>query len=132
MDGKVIADTLPDWQQVMRQRRVHFDWQESTTDSVERGAVQLSDRTVDAHLNFDVHSDPAMDVETEVYVESVMEQAAPSDERKSEQQATKSLPTKSPKLSTTVPPINIAVETHNTNRVCMNENQSNINGISPP
>lgn len=50
MDGKVIADTLPDWQQVMKQYRDHFDWQESTTDSVERGAGQLSDRTVDAHL----------------------------------------------------------------------------------
>ena len=53
MDGKVLADTLPDWQQVMRQRRVQFDWQESTTDSVEREAGQLPDRTVDAHS--DVH-----------------------------------------------------------------------------
>ena len=131
MDGKVIADTLPDWQQVMRQRRVHFDWQESTTDSVERGAVQLPDRTVDAHLNSDVHSDPAMDVENEIYVDSVTEQAAPNDERKSEQQATNSQPTKGPKRSTTVPPTNIAVETHSTNRVCMNENQSNVNGVSP-
>ena len=82
-----------------------------------------------------MHSDPGMDVENELYEDSVTEQAAPSDERKSEQQATKSLPTKGskgPKLSTMVPPINIAVETHSTNRICMNENQSNINGVSPP
>lgn len=63
-----------------------------------------------------------MNVENKIYLDGV---TAPSDERKPEQQATNSQPTKGPKLSTTVPPVSIAVETHNTNRVRMNENQSN-------
>lgn len=33
LNGKIIDDTLPDWQKIMKQRRIQFSWQESTTET---------------------------------------------------------------------------------------------------